>query len=268
MKIIAFGNQKGGVGKTALTFSLSRMLGLRGKKVLVVDSDSQTNLTTAFNINADAQALTLTDVLLNKVNEENYQAVIVRTDLANVDIMPASILLDDVEHKLVTETKREYRFTRFLAKCYDALNETYDYMLIDTKPQKSIINLNMFLVADEVILVTDIDISSVAGLKQQLEWWQLKRSADELDEQIDNMNYIIMNNVEEKTRMFKEIEEFFIEDGAALNEIKTLKTYISKTTAQKNAIASGCSLIELDNKHKVSMQYEQLLQELISRGIL
>jgi len=266
IKIIAFGNQKGGVGKTALTFTLARMLGLMGKKVLVIDSDSQTNLTTAFNINADQQILTLADVLLNKVTQTNYQDLIVGTDLSNVDIIPASILLDDVEHKLVTETKREYRFMRFLEKWYDKINETYDYMLIDTKPQKSIINLNMFLVADEVILITDIDISSVTGLKQQLEWWKLKRSADELDEDVDNMNYIILNNVEEKTKIFKEIEDFFVEN--TLSGTKTLQTYISKTTAQKNAIASGLSLAEVDSHHKVAVQYDALIKELITREIL
>jgi len=242
------------------------MLGLAGKKVLVVDSDSQTNLTTAFNINADQQRLTLADVLLNNVTDTNYKSLIVSTNAPNVDLIPASILLDDVEHKLVTETKREYRFMRFLGKWFSLLNETYDYMLIDTKPQKSIINLNMFLVSDEVILITDIDISSVSGLKQQLEWWKLKRSADELDEEIDNMNYIILNNVEEHTKIFKEIEDFFVEN--TLNGTQTLSTYISKTTAQKNAIASGVCLAELDSNHKVTLQYQSLIKELLAKEIL
>ena len=269
LKIIAFGNQKGGVGKTALTLSIGRILANKGKRVLLIDTDSQTNLTTNLGINADEQPYTFADIMLNKIKNEDIENLLVKTDLKTLDIIPSSVNLDDVEHELVSKTKREYRFLRFMAKHYELLASRYDYILIDTKPQKSIINLNVFLVAEEVVLVTDIDISGVTGIKQQYEWWKYKCSSEELDEaQLDNMNYILLNNVEEHTNVYKDIVEFLTDNQQTFSKMKTLQTYISKTVLQKDAIAQGKSLCEVNAKHKVSRQYEALVRELYRTGIL
>lgn len=269
LRTIAFGNQKGGVGKTAVTINIARMLGYLGNRVLVIDTDSQTNLTTNLGIQADKQPYTFADIMLNRIKDGDVEKLFVKTDLETLDIIPSSVGLDDVEHELVSKTKREYRFVRFMAKYYELLESKYDYILIDTKPQKSIINLNVFLVADEVVLVTDIDISGVTGIKQQYEWWKYKCSSEELDEpNLNNMNYILLNNVEEHTNVYKDIVEFLKENQQTFSKMKTLQTYISKTVIQKTAIAQGKSLFEVDAKHKVSRQYEALVRELYQAGIL
>ena len=109
-KVIAIASQKGGTAESTTCRNLATLLKNMGYRVLVVDCDNQANLTDYFGIESrDKLELTLYH-LMEKIimdedlpEKENY--IITRE---GVDVLPASILLSDIEIKLVSSMSREY----------------------------------------------------------------------------------------------------------------------------------------------------------------
>ena len=156
MKIIAFVNQKGGVGKTTLSLNLAALLAEEGKKVLIIDNDSQSNITnTFFNEEFDN---TIYNVILK---DENLNNVIHRTSIENLDVVVNSLASADINLLLSTEIAREMKLKNALTKA--KLN--YDYVLIDCNPSLDLNMVNALVACDEVIIPIDCSAYSLTGLK-------------------------------------------------------------------------------------------------------
>lgn len=125
-KTIMIGAMKGGVGKSVTAFNLAYSLQKRGKRVLAVDFDSQSNLTTCFGVE-DAD-VTIADLMMSMIEEEGLpkRDEYIR-DRNGVDFIPSSIGLSAVEAKLRLEMGTE----RMLAAILEPLKGDYDYILID-----------------------------------------------------------------------------------------------------------------------------------------
>ena len=121
---MAFANQKGGVAKTTTTLNLGVAFQEMGHRVLVVDMDPQGNLTMSLGLNPDTIRPTMYDVLVNAVRIEQ----VIRD--CEVDVAAASIDLAAVEIALSAEIGRE----RVLSKALMAVQDRYDFILIDTPP--------------------------------------------------------------------------------------------------------------------------------------
>lgn len=158
MKTIAVINQKGGTGKTTTTMNLGVALAKKGLKVLLVDLDSQGNLSYSFGIDTKVGP-TVVDALQGK---EVLHAVLVEKE--GVRIAPSSTGLADVEVALVNKIGRE----RFLK---DKLAEAagFDYVFIDSPPSLSVLTINSLNAADEVIIPVQMEILSLQGLSLLLD---------------------------------------------------------------------------------------------------
>jgi chromosome partitioning protein len=152
MKIISVTNQKGGTGKTTTSVNLGAALTKLGKKVLLVDFDTQSNLTYSFGINPENG--TIADVLQAR---QTLQAILVKKE--GMMIAPSSTALADVEVSLVNKIGRE----RFLKDRLKGL-EGFDYIFIDSPPSLSVITLNALNAADEVLIPVQMEILSLQGL--------------------------------------------------------------------------------------------------------
>lgn len=128
-KVIVIGSQKGGVGKTTTTLNLAYSLKEMGKKVLMVDFDSQANLTTCYGIeDTGALEYTIGHLMMALIEEElpeDFEDYIQNRE--GVDYIPSSIYLSVVDAKLRTEMGAE----RMLAEVLEPLKSRYDYILID-----------------------------------------------------------------------------------------------------------------------------------------
>ena len=123
-KILAFANQKGGIGKTTSAINIAAAMAVAGKKVLAVDCDPQGNMTSGFGINKKSLHNTSYDMLVGRVSALD---TVQKTAFDNISVIPANISLAGAEFELVELEDRAYRLKNELLK----LRDEYDYIVID-----------------------------------------------------------------------------------------------------------------------------------------
>ncbi len=168
-KVIAIANQKGGVGKTALTTNLGVGFVRNGKKVLVIDADPQSNLTTSLGINnPDEMEDTLGSYLEREIDDEQKEIEsYILTNDEGVDIIPCNIGLAGLDYKLMTSYGREYLLSTLVKKVRDR----YDVILIDCSPSLNLVTINALAASDSVIIPVEASALSISGLNQ-LRWYK------------------------------------------------------------------------------------------------
>jgi chromosome partitioning protein len=146
MKIIVLANRKGGTGKTTLAYNLGATYALQGKRVCFVDLDSQGNLTMLCR----QQPCTL----------EEFKAGQTVKLSGSIELLPATKAFNTLENEINSLIDRNaYLKSEILPKL-----SGFDYLIIDTSPSLSILNVNAFCVADLVHIVVNADAFSLAGL--------------------------------------------------------------------------------------------------------
>ena len=162
-KVIAIANQKGGVGKTSTTVNLGAGLVRQGYDVLLIDLDSQANLTMALGYqNPDDMEFTISNVLHKAVQEEQIDpAEGILTTAEGIDLMPANVQLSGLEISLINEYGRENMLKQYI----DEVRLNYDYILIDCAPSLSVLTVNALVAADSVLIPTQPHYFSMAGLQ-------------------------------------------------------------------------------------------------------
>lgn len=161
-EIIAIANRKGGVGKTATVSCIGTGLIKRGYKALLVDMDSQRNLTSmCYSSEKEIDTLDVTSVDLLRAKATAEQAI-KYTSLA--DLIPASKELSLMETELAQAIDKNYR----LRNALEPLREQYDYMLIDCPPSLGISTINALTACDSVIIPTECDEMSINGINDLL----------------------------------------------------------------------------------------------------
>ena len=158
MKIISIANNKGGVGKTTSALNLASELGRLGRKVLLIDLDPQSSLTIYLKFEPTDFEKTAYHLITKKCTSKE---VVVRTELENVDLIPASIDLSVAEVEIIPFINREY----VLKEQLQDIREYYDYVIIDNMPSLGILTVNSFMASDYVIVPVEPSFLSYKGLE-------------------------------------------------------------------------------------------------------
>ena len=144
-KVLAFANQKGGIGKTTSAINIAAAMGQRNKKVLALDCDPQGNMTSGFGINKKSLKVSTYELLLGSAQPPD---AIVRTQYKNLSVIPANISLAGSEFELVNFDDRAKR----LRLVTEQLRADYDYIVIDCPPSLGILTINALTAADGVVI--------------------------------------------------------------------------------------------------------------------
>jgi len=161
MSKIAVVNQKGGVGKTTTVVNLSTAFAQQGKRVLVVDGDSQANATSGFGINA-RKMKNLYHVL---IGEADIDDVILHIKDAGVDLVPSSPDLIGVD----AEIKDFDHWELFLKNALQKVEGRYDYIFIDAPPSLGTLTILILAAADSVLIPVQAEYYALEGVAQLLE---------------------------------------------------------------------------------------------------
>ena len=159
-RIIAVANEKGGVGKTAMVVNLGAALSMEDKRVLVVDMDPQHNATIGLGVKIEDGMTTIYDLITSEEPPDARTAV-VSTRWEQLDLIPSHIDLAGAEIELADMAGREKK----LAQALSALTDDYDFILIDTPPSLSLLTVNVFAFAKEILVPCHTHPYAVAALE-------------------------------------------------------------------------------------------------------
>lgn len=158
-KIICFANQKGGVGKTTTCINLSAFVAFMGKKVLILDMDPQGNASSGVGVEKTKN----TKTIYNVISKDCYiEEVIQKTEIDNLDVIPATVDLAGAEIDLVQMQSREYVLSNILAKVKD----NYDFIMIDCPPSLGLLTINSLSASNSVIIPIQSEYYAMEGLSQ------------------------------------------------------------------------------------------------------
>lgn len=158
--VITIANQKGGVGKTTTTINLGMALASKGQRVLCIDADPQSNLTTYFGYDPDKLEEEERSLYFSLVKGKPLSTVIVE---GNPALVPASIILADAEVELAARLlKLPYLVLR---RQLVEVRGRYDFILIDCMPSLGLITANALAAADYVLIPSATEYLSSKGIR-------------------------------------------------------------------------------------------------------
>ena len=152
MRKIAIVGFKGGIGKTTTCVNLGAGLARRGRRVLLIDTDMQANLSISLGIVNYKRSLA--DVLGRRIQAEEC----VLSARENLDLLPSSIALFKAQQSMVLEMAREEIFMELFAGLGD-----YDYQLLDCAPSVSLLTINAVAYVEEVFIPVSMEMLALAG---------------------------------------------------------------------------------------------------------
>lgn len=268
MKIISFFNVKGGVGKTTLTILTSMSLSKEGKRILIIDADTQANLT-QFMYKVTHDDRTMFHGLADNLLAEEMVIESPMEKYKNIDIIPSDLSLSVLSEYLTTKVNREKSVWRWFKNNVGFLRK-YDYIFIDLSPSYDLIARNFMIVSDSIITpIAYQDIASIRGC--ELFYQKYNKDLEEMEIQNLAKRAVVINSYTNRNlstgKIFdKKLDEF--------KDIKSdlLTSKLSDTTVVKNAILSKLDIEDYCKKvrknHKVKYEFYDILNELKRKEIL
>ena len=158
-KIIAFSNQKGGVGKTTTCVNMSAYLAKKGYKCLIVDLDAQGNATSGLGFAKSEVKQSVYNVMIDDMPIEE---AVLKTCVEGLDILPSNIDLAGAEVELVYVKDRE----KVLRRVLERAKQSYDFITIDCPPSLGLLTINALAAADTVLIPIQSEYYALEGLSQ------------------------------------------------------------------------------------------------------
>ena len=252
-KIIAFANQKGGVGKTTTCINVAAYMALMGKKILILDMDPQGNATSAVGISKSKELKTIYDLI---DGESSYEEVIQPTIIDNLYIIPSTVDLAGAEVELIQLPQREKIVKRIL----DEIKESYDLILIDCPPSLGLITVNALTAADSILIPIQCEYFALEGLTQLMNTIRLIKYRN-LNPDLD-IEGVVMTMKDKRynltTQVSNEIVKFFKQ--------KVYLTTIPRNVRLAEAPSHGLPVALYDASSKGAEAYLSLAEEILKKN--
>ena len=257
-KIIAFVNQKGGVGKTTSSINLAASLGLLGKKTLLVDLDPQGNSTTGVGVNKGEVESSVYELL---VDETEINKIIVKTKFKNLYIIPASINLAGVDMELMEMSRSLEGFVPQLQlkKYLSEIKEEYDYIILDCPPSLGLITSNALAAANSVIIPVQCEFFALEGIMQLLN--SIMIAQKKLNPSLD-IEGVLLTMLDNRTNLGLEV----VEEIKSYFKEKVYDTIIPRLVRLSEAPSHGKPIHAYDPRSRGTEAYINLAKEVIERN--
>ena len=250
-KVVAFSNQKGGVGKTSTCVNMAASLALRGYKVLLVDIDAQGNSTTGMGIAKNTLVRSIYNVL---IDQTYISDVIIPTSIEGLDILPSNIDLAGAEVELVYLKNREKR----LRMALESIKDKNDYVMIDCPPSLNLLTINALTASDAVIIPIQCEFFAVEGLTKLLNTINLVVKSTNKSLTVGGIVLTMNDNRPLVSKQIQaELRQYF---GS-----KIFNTVIPRNIRVSEAPSHGKPVIIYDPKSKGAKSYVELTTEFLQR---
>ena len=256
--IISILNQKGGVGKTTTAINLGAYLAKKGKKVILIDLDPQSNLTSGLGVRVLSEQssdengyLSIYNVLIdgNSLNE-----VFISTSIPNLYLVPSNISLAGAEIELVNKLSRE----QILKNAISKFKEPYDFIIIDNPPSLGILTINSLVASDKVIVPLQCEYYALEGVSQLIHTIDMVK--DSLNPELELMGVLLTmydSRVKISESVANEVREYFKE--------KTFKSVIPRNVKLSEAPSFGKVIFEYDSQSSGSDAYDKFSDEILKQ---
>ena len=253
MKTIALLNQKGGTAKTTSAINLAGELVRRGKRVLIIDMDTQGNATSNLAL-TEMPELTLTDVIVNK--NCTISDIICKTTTPGLDLIRGGSLLAPA-----LRTMQDMPFGRdtTLRRLLPQIPDTYDFVFFDCSPSlESLFNINVLVAVQYVLIPIKVDKNSIEGYNVMLETIQSVREIANPDIRVLG---IFMTAVESGSSLDREM----IANFPLMLPDLAFKSYIRKNIDVKKAPLALQPLCFFSPRCTATQDYIALCDEMLER---
>lgn len=267
-RVIAIGNQKGGVGKSTLTVHLAAGLGEMGRQCLVWDLDMNRGSSVQLGIPKEMPVLGSYEVLLGE--EDPVEVIISAGDIEglelppNVSLIAARRNLENID--MVLNAKHLFGNPKdVLRPLVDKLRDGYDYIFLDTAPNLTIPTVAAYKAADYFLLSAIPEPLAIEGLSAALEDIAIVKKQG--NPSLRLIGVVLSAIKGRSTRLQREligyVEQQF--DAASDSSAWSYKTRITETTYVCECQQHGKTMFQLFRDHKVTEEFRQLVRELEAR---
>ena len=250
-KIIAFANQKGGVGKTTTCVNVATYMAMMGKKILLLDLDPQGNATSGVGIRKNKDLMTIYDLI---DGEGTFDDVIKPTIVENLFIIPSTVDLAGAEVELIQIPQREKIIKNLLAE----IKDSYDFILIDCPPSLGLITVNALTATDSVIIPIQCEFFALEGLTQLMN--TIKLVKEYLNPNID-IEGVVMTMKDKRYNLTNQVSNEIIKFFSK----KVYVTTIPRNVRLAEAPSHGLPVALYDANSKGAEAYLSLAEEILKR---
>jgi chromosome partitioning protein len=250
--IIAIANQKGGVGKTTTAINLAAGLASKGMKTLLLDLDPQANSSMSF-LDIRQLKMSMYEALMDE-NVHLPDIIQPAEKVANLTVAPSTIALAKIEAKLVGELDSHYRLKDELQRVQDS----FDYVVIDTPPTLGIITVNALVAATHVLIPIQASYFALEGTDDLLE--TIDKIKLRANPQLQILGALI-TMYDKRTLLAKDI----LEQIQNVFGVKVFTTVITKSVRLEESPAYRESIFTFAPRSSGAYEYYKLSEEVLSR---